>query len=276
MQILSGKELAREELQKLKQDLIDLQLPRKPRLAIVQVGDNPASNKYVEQKRKKCEEVGIEVLIHKFNENISQDRLLKKMDVINEYADGIIIQLPLPTHIPKQVILDAVPYDKDVDGLSTKNEFKLYNDTGQKHFVPATARAVLELMEHYKIDVQDKKVCVVGRSHLVGKPLAHIIKRMGANVATYDENTGIKGIENADILIVAIGVARYIKGENIKDGAVVIDVGTNLDGELTKELYGDVDYETAKEKASAMTPVPGGVGPMTVVCLLKNLIDIFR
>ncbi|WP_426461394.1 bifunctional 5,10-methylenetetrahydrofolate dehydrogenase/5,10-methenyltetrahydrofolate cyclohydrolase [Mycoplasma hafezii] len=276
MQILSGKELAKEELAKLKQDLIDLDLIRQPRLAIVQVGDNPASTKYVEQKRKKCEEVGIEAKVYHFRENISQDRLLKKLDDINEYSDGVIIQLPLPRHIPKQVILDAVPYDKDVDGLSTKNEFKLYNDNDEKHFVPATARAVLELMEHYNIDVKDKKVCVVGRSHLVGKPLAHIIKRMGANVATYDENTGIKGIENADIVIVAIGVAKYIKAENVKEGAIIIDVGTNLDDKVTQELCGDVDFEGVKDKVAAITPVPGGVGPMTVVCLLKNLIDIFR
>ncbi|WP_036451941.1 bifunctional 5,10-methylenetetrahydrofolate dehydrogenase/5,10-methenyltetrahydrofolate cyclohydrolase [Mycoplasma buteonis] len=276
MQILSGKELAKSELEQLKKDLEDLNLSRQPRLAIVQVGDNPASTKYVEQKRKKCEEVGIEVKVHHFRENISQNRLLMKLDDINEYSDGVIIQLPLPHHIPKQVILDAVPYDKDIDGLSTKNEFKLYNDNKEKHFIPATARAVLELMEHYKIDVKDKKVCVVGRSHLVGKPLAHIIKRMGANVATYDENTGIKGIENADIIIVAIGVAKYVKAENVKEGAIIIDVGTNLDDKVTTDICGDVDYEDVKDKVSAITPVPGGVGPMTVVCLLKNLVDIFR
>ncbi|VEU72690.1 bifunctional protein FolD [Mycoplasmopsis gallopavonis] len=184
--------------------------------------------------------------------------------------------MPLPTHIPKQVILDAVPYNKDVDGLSTKNEFKLYNDNGEKHFVPATARAVLELMDHYNIEVKDKRVAVVGRSHLVGKPLAHIIKRKDATVATYDENTGIKGIENADIVIVAIGVAKYVKAENLKEGAIVIDVGTNLDDKVTDELCGDVDFDDVKDKVSAITPVPGGVGPMTVVCLLKNLIDNFR
>lgn len=275
MQILSGKELAKRELDKLKQELADLNLIRKPRLAIIQVGDNPASNKYIAQKLKKCEYVGIEGKLFKYPENISQDRLLKKMDDINEWADGVIIQLPLPKHIPAQVILDAVPYEKDVDGLSTRNEFNLYNDAG-KHFVPATARAVLELMEEYNIDVQGKKVCVVGRSHLVGKPLAHIIKRRDAGMATFDENTGIKGIESGDILIVAIGVAKYIKAENVKEGAIVIDVGTNLDDKVTDEICGDVDFESVKDKVSAITPVPGGVGPMTVVCLLKNLIDTLK
>ncbi|QGZ97947.1 bifunctional 5,10-methylenetetrahydrofolate dehydrogenase/5,10-methenyltetrahydrofolate cyclohydrolase [Mycoplasma sp. NEAQ87857] len=276
MQILSGKELAKKELTKLKKELKALDLARKPRLAIVQVGDNPASNKYIEHKLKQCEKLGIEGKLYKYRENITQNRLLQKLDDINDYSDGVIIQLPLPEHIPTQVILDAVPYDKDVDGLSTKNEFKLYNDNGEKHFVPATARAVLELMDHYNIDVKGKKVCVVGRSHLVGKPLAHIIKRQGANVATYDENTGIKGIESGDIVIVAIGVAKYIKAKNVKPGAIVIDVGTNLDDKITTEIHGDVDFESVKDKVSAITPVPGGVGPMTVVCLLKNLIDIFK
>ncbi|UUM25038.1 bifunctional 5,10-methylenetetrahydrofolate dehydrogenase/5,10-methenyltetrahydrofolate cyclohydrolase [Mycoplasma sp. 3686d] len=275
MQILSGKELAKRELDKLKKELAELNYHRKPRLAIIQVGDNPASDKYVQQKLLKCEYIGVEGQLFKFPEKITQNRLLQKMDDINEWADGVIVQLPLPPHIPIQVILDAVPYDKDVDGLSTKNEFALYNEAG-KHFVPATARAVLELMHEYNIEVKNKKVCVVGRSHLVGKPLAHIIKRRGANVATFDENTGIKGIESANILIVAIGVARYIKSHNVKQGVIVIDVGTNLDAQIPDEIYGDVDFESVKTKASAITPVPGGVGPMTVVCLLKNLIDSIK
>ncbi|MEA4162764.1 bifunctional 5,10-methylenetetrahydrofolate dehydrogenase/5,10-methenyltetrahydrofolate cyclohydrolase [Mycoplasma sp. 4404] len=276
MQILSGKELAKQELAKLKQEIIDLNLERKLRMAIIQVGDNAASNKYIAHKLRVAEDLGIEAELFKFDEDISQDRLLKKMDRINEKFDGIIVQLPLPSHLPTQVILDAVPYDKDIDGLTTKNEFRLYNDTADKHFVPATARGVLELMEHYGIDVENKRVCVVGRSHVVGKPLAHIIKRKNANVSTYNEETGIKGIENADILIVAIGVAKYIKAHNVKEGAIVIDVGTNLDDKLSAELSGDVDFENVKDKVAAITPVPGGVGPMTVVALMKNLVDIVK
>ncbi|WP_324672930.1 bifunctional 5,10-methylenetetrahydrofolate dehydrogenase/5,10-methenyltetrahydrofolate cyclohydrolase [Mycoplasma sp. 888] len=276
MQILSGKELAKQELAKLKQEIIDLDLERKLRMAIIQVGDNAASNKYIAHKLRVAEDLGIEAELFKFDEDISQDRLLKKMDRINEKFDGIIVQLPLPSHLPTQVILDAVPYDKDIDGLTTKNEFRLYNDTTDKHFIPATARGVLELMEHYGIDVENKRVCVVGRSHVVGKPLAHIIKRKNANVSTYNEETGIKGIENADILIVAIGVAKYIKAHNVKEGAIVIDVGTNLDDKLSAELSGDVDFENVKDKVAAITPVPGGVGPMTVVALMKNLVDIVK
>ncbi|MEA4134541.1 bifunctional 5,10-methylenetetrahydrofolate dehydrogenase/5,10-methenyltetrahydrofolate cyclohydrolase [Mycoplasma sp. 2045] len=276
MQILSGKELAKQELAKLKQEIIDLDLERKLRMAIIQVGDNAASNKYIAHKLRVAEDLGIEAELFKFDEDISQDRLLKKMDRINEKFDGIIVQLPLPSHLPTQVILDAVPYDKDIDGLTTKNEFRLYNDTADKHFIPATARGVLELMEHYGIDVENKRVCVVGRSHVVGKPLAHIIKRKNANVSTYNEETGIKGIENADILIVAIGVAKYIKAHNVKEGAIVIDVGTNLDDKLSAELSGDVDFEDVKDKVAAITPVPGGVGPMTVVALMKNLVDIVK
>ncbi|MEA4206336.1 bifunctional 5,10-methylenetetrahydrofolate dehydrogenase/5,10-methenyltetrahydrofolate cyclohydrolase [Mycoplasma sp. 1199] len=276
MQILSGKELAKQELAKLRQEIIDLDLERKLRMAIIQVGDNAASNKYIAHKLRVAEDLGIEAELFKFDEDISQDRLLKKMDRINEKFDGIIVQLPLPSHLPTQVILDAVPYDKDIDGLTTKNEFRLYNDTADKHFIPATARGVLELMEHYGIDVENKRVCVVGRSHVVGKPLAHIIKRKNANVSTYNEETGIKGIENADILIVAIGVAKYIKAHNVKEGAIVIDVGTNLDDKLSAELSGDVDFENVKDKVAAITPVPGGVGPMTVVALMKNLVDIVK
>ncbi|MBN4083452.1 bifunctional 5,10-methylenetetrahydrofolate dehydrogenase/5,10-methenyltetrahydrofolate cyclohydrolase [Mycoplasma sp. CSL10137] len=276
MKILSGKELAKQETEKLKELVKKIDPDDKPVLSIVQVGDNPASTKYVNAKLRKCEEIGIKGILHKFPETISQNSLLKKLDVINESSTGVIIQLPLPDHIPQQVILDAVPTIKDVDGLSSRNEFILYNDIEENHFVPATARAVLELMEYYNIDVKDKKVCVVGRSHVVGKPLAHIIKRMGADVATYNENTGVKGVETGDIVIVAIGVAEYIKEQNIKEGAIVIDVGTNLDAKLTEKLVGDVDAESVSKKASALSPVPGGVGPMTVVCLLKNLLDIYR
>ncbi|QKT05212.1 bifunctional 5,10-methylenetetrahydrofolate dehydrogenase/5,10-methenyltetrahydrofolate cyclohydrolase [Mycoplasma sp. OR1901] len=276
MKILSGKELARQETEKLKELVKKIDPDELPVLSIVQVGDNPASTKYVNAKLRKCEEIGIKGVLHKFPETISQNSLLKKLDIINEDSTGVIIQLPLPDHIPQQVILDAVPTTKDVDGLSSRNEFILYNDIEENHFVPATARAVLELMEHYEIDVKGKKVCVVGRSHVVGKPLAHIIKRMGADVATYNENTGVKGVETGDIVIVAIGVAEYFKEQNIKEGAIVIDVGTNLDAQLTEKLVGDVDAESVSTKASALSPVPGGVGPMTVVCLLKNLIDIYR
>ncbi|ADE19808.1 bifunctional 5,10-methylenetetrahydrofolate dehydrogenase/5,10-methenyltetrahydrofolate cyclohydrolase [Mycoplasma crocodyli] len=275
MQILSGVELSKRELEKLKKEVQDLGLSRKIRLAIIQVGNNEASNKYVQKKLEKSEYLGIEAKLYKFDEKISQDRLLKKLDAINDYSDGVLVQLPLPNHIPEQVILDAIPFHKDVDGLSTRNEFNLYNAAG-KHFVPATARAVLELMEHYNIDVKDKRVSVIGRSHLVGKPVAHIIKRMGAQVSTYDEHTGIKGIENSDILVVAAGVAKLIKSKNVKEGAIIIDVGTNLDAQLSEKLCGDVDFEEVKDKVSAITPVPGGVGPLTVVCLLKNLIDVFK
>ncbi|TNK83744.1 bifunctional 5,10-methylenetetrahydrofolate dehydrogenase/5,10-methenyltetrahydrofolate cyclohydrolase [Mycoplasmopsis pullorum] len=278
MQILWGKELAAAELEKLKKEIEDLKLPRSIRLAIVQVGDNPASNKYIAQKIKKAEYLGVEVKLYKYKESITQDQLLKKMDNINDYSDGVIVQLPLPKHIPSQVIMDAIPYEKDIDGLSNRNEFTLYNSskTDDKFFVPATARAVLELMDHYKIDVKDKRVAVIGRSYLVGKPVAHIIKRKGANVATYDENTGIKGVEYDVILIVAAGEAKLVRSKNVKEGAIVIDVGTNLDDNLPDVISGDVDFEDVKDKVSAITPVPGGVGPMTVACLLKNLVDAIK
>ncbi|TDV24150.1 methylenetetrahydrofolate dehydrogenase (NADP+)/methenyltetrahydrofolate cyclohydrolase [Mycoplasmopsis mustelae] len=276
MKILSGVELAQAELLKLKNEIAQLSDEDKPILSIVQVGDNPASNKYVTSKLKKCREIGLIGHLHKFPETITQKLLLKKLDHINETSSGVIIQLPLPDHIPQQVILDAVPHEKDIDGLSSRNEFLLYNDVPEKHFIPATARAILELLEHHNIDVKDKKVCVVGRSKVVGKPIAHLIKRMGADVATFNERTGLKGVESGDIVIVAIGEAKHVKAHNLKEGAIVIDVGTNLDNKLTETLAGDVDFESVKDKVSAITPVPGGVGPVTVVSLLKNLMDIIR
>lgn len=273
MQILSGKELAKRELEALKKQIKEINLPRPLRLAIIQVGDNPASNKYISAKLKKCEEVGIEGKLFKYPEKITQNQLLKKLDSINEWGDGIIVQLPLPDHIPEKVILDAVPYDKDIDGLSARNEFLLYNEPNSKHYIPATARAVMELIEHYKIPVLDNRISVVGRSKVVGKPVAHILKRNNTHVSTFNEETGIKGIESSDLVIVAIGEAKFVKAHNLKEGAIVIDVGTNLDDKLTADLCGDVDFEDVKDKVSAITPVPGGVGPMTVVCLLKNLVE---
>ncbi|WP_322875812.1 bifunctional 5,10-methylenetetrahydrofolate dehydrogenase/5,10-methenyltetrahydrofolate cyclohydrolase [Mycoplasmopsis felis] len=276
MKILTGKELAQAELLKLKEEVAQLDPQYLPNLSIIQVGDNPASNKYIQQKIKKCNEIGIECKLWKFPEDITQKSLLKKIDEINDVSTGVIVQLPLPKHLPKQVILDSIPLFKDVDGLSSRNQFLLYNDLPDKHFVPATARAVLEILEHYQIDYTNKKVCVVGRSHVVGKPLAHIIKRQGADVATFNEKTGLKGVETGDIVIVAIGVPNYVKAENVKENAIVIDVGTNLDDNLPDKIYGDVDFESVKDKVSAITPVLGGVGPMTVVCLLKNLIEIVK
>lgn len=278
MKILSGREKAEQDLKQLKKELDELNLNRPIKLAIIQVGDKMESNRYVEQKLKKAKEIGIEAKCFKFDENITQKRLLLAMDEINENWDGILIQLPLPKHLPKEVILDAVPYEKDIDGLSHRNEFILYNEknSDDKFFVPAAARAVLELIEYHEINYKKKKVAVVGRSHLVGKPVAHILKRRGASVSTFDENTPIKLVASADIVIVAIGVPKYIKAENIKQGAIIIDVGTNYDQNDPSVIFGDVDHESVKTKASAITPVPGGVGPLTVVCLLKNLVEIYK
>ncbi|WP_027120672.1 bifunctional 5,10-methylenetetrahydrofolate dehydrogenase/5,10-methenyltetrahydrofolate cyclohydrolase [Mycoplasmopsis lipofaciens] len=280
MKILDGKTIADKKTLELKKefDYIRDELKRKPILAIIQVGDNKASNQYIKFKMRKAEELGVEVKHYRFKETARQRELLKKLDDINEEADGIIVQLPLPEHLSTQVILDAVRHEKDVDGLSTRNEFNFYNSIEKElSFVPATAIAVLDLMKEYKIELEDKKVAVIGRSHLVGKPTAFLIKKEKANVSTFNKNSGIKGVENADIVIVATGEAQMLKKENIKENAIVIDIGANFVEHNDKSiLVGDVDIEGLEGYISALAPVPGGVGPLTVVSLFSNLVKAIK
>lgn len=279
--ILDGKKLADiqfETLLKKYKDAIK-EAGRQPKLGIVQVGDNPSSNKYIEHKMKRAELLGVKSTLYKFDQNISQNDLLKKMDKINEDEDGIVIQLPLPsdTITGPQVVLDSVQTDKDIDGLCSKNKFVFYNNPKNFHFVPAVVLGILDLLEYYKIPIDDQKIAVIGRSEMVGKPIAHILKMMGGKVYTYNEKTGIKGSENADLLIVAAGKAKLVKRSNVKEGAVVIDVGCNLDDAIDRtKLIGDVDFDAVCDVISAIAPVPGGVGPLTVVSLFKNLLKSFK
>ncbi|WP_029512933.1 bifunctional 5,10-methylenetetrahydrofolate dehydrogenase/5,10-methenyltetrahydrofolate cyclohydrolase [Mycoplasmopsis iners] len=281
MQLYKSKEIVNKLTEQLKKEfqLISAELNRAPRLAIIQIGDNEASNKYIKHKIMKANELGVEVKLHKFTEDIENKALLKEIDEINEYSDGIIVQLPIPEHLHTKVILDSVRLEKDVDGLSSKNEFNFYNDKDMEkyfHFIPATALAVQEIVNHYKIDLKDKKVAVVGRSNLVGKPIAHILKRIGGksiNIATYNKKSTIKGIENADIVVAGAGVPGLIKKENLKKGAIVIDVGTTyvcLENGKEK-LVGDVDLTDLEDHIVGITPVPGGVGPLTVMSIFINL-----
>lgn len=275
MKILDGKTLAQKRTKELIAQFKDIKekLGRKPILSIIQVGDNPASTHYIKNKLKKAEELGVEAIHHHFPADIRQKDLLKKLDIINEKADGIVIQLPLPKEFATQVILDSVRIEKDIDGLCTRNAFNFYNQADDFTLVPATAIGILDLLNSYNIKMIDKKAAVIGRSSLVGKPTAFLLKQEGCNVSTYNRNTGIKGVENADIIVVAAGEAKLLKKENIKEGAVVVDVGSNwieVDGK--KILHGDVDIETIPENyLSALAPVPGGVGPMTVISLFTNL-----
>ncbi|MEA4115208.1 bifunctional 5,10-methylenetetrahydrofolate dehydrogenase/5,10-methenyltetrahydrofolate cyclohydrolase [Mycoplasma sp. 744] len=281
MQLYKSKEITDKLTEELKKEFIFLNelLGRKAILAIIQIGDNDASNKYIQYKIQKAQELNVEAKLYKFEENINQKILLKKIDSINESADGIIVQLPVPETIHSKVILDSVRYDKDIDGLSSKNEFSFYNEKDMLnyfHFVPATALAVKELVEFYNIDLNNKKIGIVGRSALVGKPIAHLLKKMASKnsiFSTYNKKSTIKGLETNDIVVSGAGVPGLVKKNNLKEDAIVIDVGTTYvqqeNGNL--KLVGDVDTTNLENYISGLAPVPGGIGPLTVVCLFKNL-----
>lgn len=267
--ILDGKKIANEITSDLKAKVEKLKI--KPTFAIVQVGNIEESNKYINNKLNKANEIGIISKHFKFNESIKEIDLIKKVQKLNDEFDGIIVQLPLPSHINSQKVLDAINVENDIDGLSTKNMKNFYNDVSP-YFCPATARGIHCLLESYNIDLR-KKIMVIGQSNLVGKPITKILSKYATEIETRDITTGIEGSEEFDILVVAAGHPNLIKYDNVKKDAVVIDVGINvLDN---KKIQGDVDFNAIKDKVFAISPVPGGVGPLTVISLLLNLIEKF-
>ncbi|VEU78237.1 bifunctional 5,10-methylenetetrahydrofolate dehydrogenase/5,10-methenyltetrahydrofolate cyclohydrolase [Mycoplasmopsis columbinasalis] len=280
MQIYKSKEIVEKITNELREQFTVLahDLGRKPRLAIIQVGEHEASAKYIQKKMQKATEVNVEAKLYHFPVEITKRDLLKAIDEINEEADGIIVQLPLPTSLPSQIILDSVRIEKDIDGLSNRNEFNFYNDkTKYFHSTPATALAVKELVNYYNIDVKGKRVGVIGRSHLVGKPIAHIMKQMGAIVSTYSKKSTIKGIEVCDVIVTGAGDPLMLKREHIKEGAIIIDVGaTYIEQDGKKVLFGDLDTTDLEGWVQGYSPAPGGVGPLTVVSLFKNLVEAIK
>lgn len=248
-------------------------LEKKPRLVVILVGKNPASLKYVEQKEKACQKIGANFALYDFPENISEKRLREELDSItkNIRNTGIIVQLPLPKHIKKQYILDAIPPAKDADLLSSKALGNFY--TFKSKILPPAAGGIIKLLDEYKIDIKGKNVTIVGAGDLVGKPFAILAMRKEATVMVCNEFT--KNLadftKKADILISAVGKPDLISGGMIRKGAVVVDAGFSTVDNIIK---GDVNFESASKKASYITPVPGGVGPMTVALLLCNLIKL--
>ncbi|KKB26734.1 Methylenetetrahydrofolate dehydrogenase (NADP) / Methenyltetrahydrofolate cyclohydrolase [Mycoplasmopsis meleagridis] len=281
MEIYYSKEIVNKLTKELKDEFAYLteQLKRKPILAIIQVGDNNSSNKYIFYKQKKATKLGVETIVYKFPSDVNQNKLLKEIDKINDNADGVIVQLPLPENLHSKVILDSVRQEKDIDGLSSKNEFSFYNEKDMVqyfHFVPATALAVNEIIDYYNIDLDYKKIGVVGRSALVGKPIAHLLKKRAAKTSTfstYNKRSTIRGIESNDIVVSGAGAPGLLHKNNLKKDAIVIDVGTTYieDENGNLKLVGDVNTEGLENHISGLSPVPGGVGPLTVVCLFKNL-----
>lgn len=241
-----------------------------PGLAVILVGDDPASAVYVRNKKKACAEVGIYSESYELPAETTQDELLSLIDKLNrkESIHGILVQLPLPKHIDEEAVILAIDPEKDVDAFHPSNVGRIV--TGDYRYLPCTPAGVMSLLERSGIDPKGKKCVVVGRSNIVGKPQALLMLHANATVTVCHSKTVDLAAEcrQADILVVAIGRADYITGEMVKDGAVVIDVGMNRrsDGKLT----GDVDFASVEPKASYITPVPGGVGPMTITTLMKN------
>lgn len=244
-----------------------------PGLAVVLVGEDPASRVYVSMKEKACAEAGLFSDEHKLPADTSEADLLKLVDTLNndDRIDGILVQLPLPDHIDESKVLDAISPKKDVDGFHPYNVGRLA--TGNPLFQPCTPYGVMKMLEKTGVDLTGKEVVVVGRSNIVGKPVALMCLAQHATVTLCHSRTADlpAKVRQADVVIAAVGRPEMIKGDWIKEGAVVIDVGVNRVGE--KKLVGDVDFVAASERASAITPVPGGVGPMTITMLLFNTLE---
>ncbi len=269
--IIDGKAIAaemREEIAAETQALVNGGVT--PGLAVVLVGEDPASRVYVSMKEKACAAVGIYSAEHKLPVSTSEEQLLELITELNQDAqiDGILVQLPLPDHIDESKVLEAISPEKDVDGFHPYNVGRLV--VGQPLFQPCTPYGVMKLLERSGVDLQGKEVVVVGRSNIVGKPVALMCLAQDATVTICHSRTiGLaEKVAAADVVIAAVGRPEMIKGEWIKDGAVVIDVGVNRVAD--KKLVGDVEFASASERASAITPVPGGVGPMTITMLLYN------
>lgn len=273
MELLDGKALANDILDKL--SLKVNRLDTAPNLVVIQVGNDPASSVYVRNKERTAERVGINSETVKLSKHITQDELLEIIDKYNHFTDvnGILVQLPLPKHIDEQVILEAISPMKDVDGFHPLNVGKL--NIGQKQMIPSTPAGIMELLKANHIELEGKHVVIVGRSNIVGKPLAHLLLEANATVTiAHSKTKDLKHLtKQADILVVAVGQPELITEDYVKDGTVVIDVGINR---TESGLKGDVDFNNVKSKVAAITPVPGGVGPMTIAMLMNQTYQAYR
>jgi methylenetetrahydrofolate dehydrogenase (NADP+)/methenyltetrahydrofolate cyclohydrolase len=285
-EIIDGKKISaeiREEIRIETQGLYK-KTKKSPGLAVILVGKNTASQSYVRGKKNACEKAGFKSFSYDFPDGISEAELLKLIKKLNKdkKVDGILVQLPLPENINEEKIINAIAFEKDVDGFHPENVGKLWTNQDDGFF-PCTPFGVIELLKRYKIETSGKKVVIIGRSNIVGKPLAGLFLRNEINSTVTVCHSRTKNLSNvaktADILVSAIGVAGFVTPEMVKEGAVVIDVGINrVSSDCAKgyEICGDVDFKPVAEKASYITPVPGGVGPMTITMLLKNTLISFK
>lgn len=274
--ILDGKSLANLRAQKLKKEIEILKQDGiKPLFCVINIGDDPASKVYVKTKKRRAQEMGIEQKIYQLPSTESEESVLNLIDELNQdpFVHGIMVQMPTPEQIDVNHLLERIDPEKDVDGLTPTNIGHLWQSD---HFVePATAIGIMKLLEHYKINVAGKNVAIIGRSNIVGKPLAALMLEKDASVSVLHSKT--KSLSTytrmADIIIVAAGQANLLTSEMVKKGAVVIDVGINR---VEGHLVGDVDFKQVLSKASWITPVPGGVGPLTVELLMEQVVKLTR
>ena len=276
--IIDGKAVTAKVREEIKNEsaAFEKETGIKPGLAVIIVGDDPASQVYVRNKGKACEEVGFYSEIHRLPAETTEEELLTLVHSLNENdkIHGILVQSPLPKHLDEALIVNNIRYEKDVDAFHPVNVGKIM--IGDYNFLPCTPAGVMELLKAYDIDVCGKEVAVVGRSNIVGKPQAMLMLHANATVTICHSRTKnlSEVLNRADIVVMAIGKAKFLKADMIKEGAVIIDVGMNRDE--NGKLCGDVDFEACEKKASYITPVPGGVGPMTITMLMKNTLTAAR
>ncbi len=280
MQLIDGKKVAGEIKLEIKKEVDELVSGghKRPHLAAVLVGHDGGSESYVAYKIKDCEEVGFTSSLIRFEDNVTTEELLQKIHELNNDAslDGFIVQLPLPAHIPEQKIIEAIDPKKDVDGFHPANVGRMV--IGLPTYVSATPYGIMELLKHYHIETRGKNCVVIGRSQIVGRPMSILLSLKGTDATVTVAHSRTKELKNvcanADIIIAALGSPEFLKADMVKEGAVIIDVGTtrvpSIEAKTGYKLKGDVKFDEVAPKCSFITPVPGGVGPMTRVALLKN------
>jgi len=276
--VISGKELATIRRNSMRDEVVEFskKYDRLPHLVVILVGDNPASVSYVTGKGKACEEIGIKNTTIKKPDNITEKELLNIIDELNNDStvDGILVQLPLPKHINPDLVINAISPSKDVDGFHPINVASLY--LKQPGIVSCTPKGIIEVLDYANIQIEGKHAVVIGRSNIVGMPVSKLLLDRNATVTICHSRTkNLAEITNtADIIIAAVGKAKFVKADMVREGAVVIDVGVNRD-ETTGKLCGDVDFKDVEPKASYITKVPGGIGPMTITCLMENTLECY-
>ncbi len=276
-QLIDGKRISQQIKDELKAEVESLKNQGvRVCLAVIQVGSDPASTVYVNNKKKACAYIGIESEAYELPEEVSEEELLSLVERLNqtEHVNGILVQLPLPAHIDEDKVIKTICADKDVDGFHPQSVGRLW--IGEKGFLSCTPAGIIQLLKRSGIELDGKECVIVGRSNIVGKPMAALLLRENATVTIAHSHTkNLKEITNrADVLIVAIGKRQFIGPEYVKEGAVVIDVGMHRDE--NNKLCGDVLFSEVEKKASAITPVPGGVGPMTIAMLMNNCVETVR